>query len=50
MYLSLSLNEHKLAIALLCIPEFELFVGGISGNGAVEDNIRTYARTLYIAH
>ncbi|MBD2483354.1 isochorismatase [Planktothrix sp. FACHB-1365] len=23
-----------------CIPEFELFVGGASGNGAVEDNIR----------
>lgn len=23
-----------------CIPEFELFVGGKSGNGAVEDNIR----------
>ncbi|VXD19401.1 conserved hypothetical protein [Planktothrix serta PCC 8927] len=23
-----------------CIPEFELFVGGRSGNGAVEDNIR----------
>lgn len=23
-----------------CLPEFELFVGGISGNGAVEDNIR----------
>lgn len=23
-----------------CIPEFELFVGGTSGNGAVEDNIR----------
>lgn len=23
-----------------CIPDFELFVGGISGNGAVEDNIR----------
>ncbi len=23
-----------------CLPEFELFVGGRSGNGAVEDNIR----------
>ncbi len=40
--------EDKITIALLlidvqntfCIPEFELFVGGNSGNGAVEDNIR----------
>jgi len=23
-----------------CIPRFELFVGGQSGNGAVEDNVR----------
>jgi nicotinamidase-related amidase len=41
-------DEDKTRVCLLlidvqntfCIPDFELFVGGQSGNGAVEDNIR----------
>lgn len=39
-------DEFKIALVLIdvqntfCIPEFELFVGGRSGTGAVEDNIR----------
>ncbi|MER3491112.1 MAG: isochorismatase [Mastigocladus sp. ERB_26_2] len=41
-------SEDKTRICLLlidvqntfCIPEFELFVGGKSGNGAVDDNVR----------
>lgn len=41
-------NNDKVRVALLavdvqntfCIPDFELFVGGRSGNGAVEDNQR----------
>lgn len=41
-------SEDKIRICLLlidiqntfCLPEFELFVGGKSGNGAVEDNKR----------
>ena len=36
-----------------CIPDFELFVGGRSGNGAVEDNIRLcqfiYRNLLHIS-
>ncbi|MGQ9608729.1 MAG: isochorismatase [bacterium] len=41
-------SEDKIRVCLVlidvqntfCIPNFELFVGGQSGNGAVEDNIR----------
>lgn len=41
-------SEDRLRVCLLaidvqntfCLPEFELFVGGASGNGAVEDNQR----------
>ena len=41
-----SSDRHKVGLLLIdvqntfCIPEFELFVGGKSGMGAVEDNIR----------
>jgi len=39
-------DEFRIAIVLIdvqntfCLPDFELFVAGRSGNGAVEDNIR----------
>ncbi|MDH3455343.1 MAG: isochorismatase [Gemmatimonadota bacterium] len=39
-------DEYRLCLLLIdcqntfCVPEFELFVGGRSGKGAVEDNIR----------
>ncbi len=41
-------GEDKIRVCLVlidvqntfCIPDFELFVGGQSGNGAVEDNVR----------
>ncbi len=41
-------NEDQIRVCLIlidvqntfCMPDFELFVGGQSGNGAVEDNIR----------
>ncbi|MEM7554227.1 MAG: isochorismatase [Cyanobacteria bacterium P01_A01_bin.84] len=41
-----SADEKQICLLLIdvqntfCIPDFELFVGGKSGNGAVEDNIR----------
>jgi nicotinamidase-related amidase len=41
-----SASSEKISLLLIdvqntfCIPNFELFVGGRSGNGAVEDNIR----------
>ena len=41
-----SLDETRVCLLLIdvqntfCIPEFELFVGGKSGRGAIEDNIR----------
>lgn len=41
-----SASTEKISLLLIdvqntfCIPNFELFVGGRSGNGAVEDNIR----------
>ena len=39
-------DKHKIGLLLIdvqntfCLPEFELFVGGTSGRGAIEDNIR----------
>ncbi|MEL6494708.1 MAG: isochorismatase [Cyanobacteria bacterium J06623_7] len=39
-------DRHKVGLLLIdvqntfCLPEFELFVGGQSGRGAIEDNIR----------
>ncbi|MGB5595777.1 MAG: isochorismatase, partial [Crocosphaera sp.] len=39
-------DKHKVILLIIdaqntfCIPDFELFVAGKSGNGAVEDNIR----------
>ncbi|MEM7717233.1 MAG: isochorismatase [Cyanobacteria bacterium P01_A01_bin.68] len=41
-----SASEKQICLLLIdvqntfCIPDFELFVGGKSGNGAVEDNVR----------
>ena len=41
-----SMDEKRVALLLIdvqntfCIPNFELFVGGASGMGAVEDNVR----------
>jgi nicotinamidase-related amidase len=41
-----SADQYKIALVLVdvqntfCLPDFELFVGGRSGNGAVEDNQR----------
>jgi nicotinamidase-related amidase len=43
---SAAADAYKLALVLIdvqntfCLPDFELFVGGRSGQGAVEDNIR----------
>ncbi|MEO1669433.1 MAG: isochorismatase [Cyanobacteria bacterium J06631_2] len=39
-------DRHKIGLLLIdvqntfCLPEFELFVGGKSGQGAIEDNVR----------
>lgn len=39
-------DQYKIAMVLIdvqntfCIPEFELYVGGRSGTGAVDDNVR----------
>ena len=39
-------DRRKIGLLLIdvqntfCLPDFELFVGGVSGNGAVEDNVR----------
>ena len=43
---SVAASSEKISLLLIdvqntfCIPDFELFVGGRSGSGAVEDNIR----------
>ena len=33
-----------------CIPGYELFVGGRSGNGAVEDNVRLCASSFIVTY
>ncbi len=53
-------DEFRIAIVLIdvqntfCLPDFELFVAGRSGNGAVEDNIRLcryiYQNLHHITH
>ena len=41
-----AIDRHKVGLLLIdvqntfCLPDFELFVGGASGMGAVEDNVR----------
>jgi nicotinamidase-related amidase len=48
-----AVDRFKLALILIdvqntfCLPDFELFVGGMSGRGAVDDNIRL-CRFIYM--
>ena len=51
-------DKTKVALVLIdlqntfCIPEFELFVGGRSGKGAVEDNVKLceFISTLFVEY